>query len=1366
MSELRSRGSAQITIVDLTDGRRIITLINPNKQTQVVYDPDSNKYIPNYSSDPMTLTPQLIVEGSSDDLISQADSIKWEYQMNSIGNKIEITESDGPFELGMGPVKTLTIKENIFALNQSIRIYCTVEYTDKATDKQYMSLATIEINKINNGSSGKNAIIGLLSNDAQYISVNDLSEEDFTNLNIGTTFSIFDGSVDVTANWNIEFSPSENVTGILEGNNFKLKTFKDQEGKVTFTAKRTGFSDVNKEFKLVKITNGKDGSSINIETNTPVIKKSDQGIYNPRILVISSKERIGNNPPSLSNCSFKISESLSDGGKYSQIYVSSELENTINYTPSENISSIKIELFNDVEQSIKIDEEIIPIVLDGKDSVFATIMTPNGITSRNSDKNLIGQLVLYKGTNIVNGSSYQWYRLKPSAIGDADSGEGWEKLVDTEDRSIVGSKTATISISPKEIEGTDTFMAITRFNGSVIKQTIDFSDLNDPYIVSIIGNQIFKNSEGTNTYIAKIYLNGDEVDKDAANYENKYNWSLYNTSGGIIDGFKKNGKKITIDSSELPGTSSLVLEVLDQSNNTLGIDRIDLTDLSDAIISGTQPSSTKEGQLWIDTSNGGNILKVYHNGQWIIQELDVTKLDSGLAKVIEEINDTLGSITDDNKLTGQDRVVIAKDIARMIGKYPSTNDTLVLQTLPTGEELDTLGMGEYASSRKSAITVGIPSNDKTLIDVGTAYNALAGYLNTAGTEKVPVWDIRDINQEIVLDIDGDLFRQKWLDYYNAMLALQTKILSIPGPAGESSITAMLDNDSATISTDWEGNNGIYDTATTNMLVYIGLSETSAKWTFTEEHSDGITLVLKDNNVKITGITKDSGYVDITANREGYQSITKRFSVTRLKAAKEGESAQQKWLSLSSTVINKDSEGNYLPSSITLKSNIKYGSGVATPYPAIFKIDESSNGTDYVNVYHTTGNPIDNYVYRPSKNLKSILVTLLENDDTTIIDSQIISIVSDGKNGENGYTPVKGVDYFDGVSSYLHMRYSDDGGKTFTANNGSTPGLYVGSYVDINKEDSEDVTKYKWVKFVGESAKYFQLSLSSYVFKFNSLGTPVPADQSINITTSYGGLNSVNPVIKLYGMKGSVKEEITAFEGNNISISLMNGYDSLLVEGIYGKYSDSALISKISDGKIGKDSVSSFLSSDSITIVTNSEGNNGNYDNAMTSLTIMVGSLNETESWRISVDFNTNEIEGTLTKNTFKVDNLMVDSSVVTFNASKEGNPNISKKFNITKVKNGKDTFITNITSSNGNSFKGTVNTTLSCKVFKGNKDITDSISASSFLWKRKSNNNSSDTTWNSNDKTKGKKSIVIGNADMNGDINTFYCIVTFDSENV
>ena len=60
----------------------------------------------------------------------------------------------------------------------------------------------------------------------------------------------------------------------------------------------------------------------------------------------------------------------------------------------------------------------------------------------------------------------------------------------------------------------------------------------------------------------------------------------------------------------------------------------------------------------------------------------------------------------------------------------------------------------------------------------------------------------------------------------------------------------------------------------------------------------------------------------------------------------------------------------------------------------------------------------------------------------------------GTNGENGET------------SYLHIKYSNDGGTTFTSNNGEDVGLYIGQYVDFVQQDSSTPSKYKWALIKG------------------------------------------------------------------------------------------------------------------------------------------------------------------------------------------------------------------------------------------------------------------------------------------------------------
>lgn len=78
--------------------------------------------------------------------------------------------------------------------------------------------------------------------------------------------------------------------------------------------------------------------------------------------------------------------------------------------------------------------------------------------------------------------------------------------------------------------------------------------------------------------------------------------------------------------------------------------------------------------------------------------------------------------------------------------------------------------------------------------------------------------------------------------------------------------------------------------------------------------------------------------------------------------------------------------------------------------------------------------------------------------------------ADGKDGENGKDGTNGTDGSngeDGKTSYLHIKYSNDGGTTFTGNNGEDPGAWIGVYVDFNINDSDDPSDYKWTKIKGE-----------------------------------------------------------------------------------------------------------------------------------------------------------------------------------------------------------------------------------------------------------------------------------------------------------
>lgn len=73
----------------------------------------------------------------------------------------------------------------------------------------------------------------------------------------------------------------------------------------------------------------------------------------------------------------------------------------------------------------------------------------------------------------------------------------------------------------------------------------------------------------------------------------------------------------------------------------------------------------------------------------------------------------------------------------------------------------------------------------------------------------------------------------------------------------------------------------------------------------------------------------------------------------------------------------------------------------------------------------------------------------------------------GIQGDQGEQGIPGKNGVNGETYYLHIKYSNDGGKTFTSNNGETPGSYIGVYTDTNPNDSYSVSSYTWSKIKGE-----------------------------------------------------------------------------------------------------------------------------------------------------------------------------------------------------------------------------------------------------------------------------------------------------------
>ena len=133
----------------------------------------------------------------------------------------------------------------------------------------------------------------------------------------------------------------------------------------------------------------------------------------------------------------------------------------------------------------------------------------------------------------------------------------------------------------------------------------------------------------------------------------------------------------------------------------------------------------------------------------------------------------------------------------------------------------------------------------------------------------------------------------------------------------------------------------------------------------------------------------------------------------------------------------------------------------------------------------------------------------------------------GEDGQNGSNGINGAD---GKSSYLHIKYSDDGGRTFTSNNGEDLGAWIGTYVDFTLADSIDVKKYTWSKFIGDDGTDARQVIvnGEQVFTYNNNFSGNPTNASITLSA------------KLIGTSGCQWSYRTSSQTTPINISGANG----------------------------------------------------------------------------------------------------------------------------------------------------------------------------------------------------------------------------------
>ncbi len=187
--------------------------------------------------------------------------------------------------------------------------------------------------------------------------------------------------------------------------------------------------------------------------------------------------------------------------------------------------------------------------------------------------------------------------------------------------------------------------------------------------------------------------------------------------------------------------------------------------------------------------------------------------------------------------------------------------------------------------------------------------------------------------------------------------------------------------------------------------------------------------------------KDSTAIILTANQQNFSDILTWTTVPNVTL--EG-SGNNRTLDVSNFIDNNQIlitvSGGGLTDTITI---VKISDGQRGADGTSVKILGSYDTVEQLNQAHPNGN---------------------ENGDGYTVDKDLW--VWNGTEFTNvgqikGNDGVNGVDGRDGDSAYLHIKYSNDEGRTFTSNNGEDVGDYMGVYTDNIQTDSLNPLDYTW-----------------------------------------------------------------------------------------------------------------------------------------------------------------------------------------------------------------------------------------------------------------------------------------------------------------
>lgn len=335
---------------------------------------------------------------------------------------------------------------------------------------------------------------------------------------------------------------------------------------------------------------------------------------------------------------------------------------------------------------------------------------------------------------------------------------------------------------------------------------------------------------------------------------------------------------------------------------------------------------------------------------------------------------------------------------------------------------------------------GMTVDGDTIVRILNAVGVNANWINTGAIT------VKDANENILFQVDMDtktvVIDPDVLIIGNMTLSEKLENMD-ENIASAKNMTLQLSNDMQTITSDADGNIPVFPTVTTTAKVMYGSQDVTNDCSYTITKSDSVTgsWDVNTHTYTVTGLIADNGWVDIKATYLQTLSITRRFTIAKLKAGKNGVNG------LDGLQGEKGEQG--VPG-----KDGKDGTNGVDGKTSYFHIKYSSveNPTSSSQMTETPSTYIGTYVdYEPNDSTDPKKYTWSKFEG------------SDGKDG------IAGTNGTDGKTYYLHIAYANsaDGKTGFSVSDGTNK-LYIGQYTDTTKTDSTDPTKYTWSKIKGET----------------------------------------------------------------------------------------------------------------------------------------------------------------------------------------------------------------------------------------------------------------------------------------------------------